>query len=105
MRQRSARREASERNDWLRYPPTNKRRTNPKLRKAVLAEQPRCQCGAPATEMDHIRPVSLGGGDERENLQGLCRPCHLSKSGTEANYIRWIIRRRINMDRGNGGAQ
>lgn len=85
-------------NDWLRYPPAIRRTSNAKLRKAVLAEQPRCDCGAPATEMDHIVPVCLGGSDDRSNLRGICRPCHLSKSGREANHVRWIVRR-TNMDR------
>ena len=29
--------------------------------------------------IDHIIPVSGGGGDDRDNLQTLCRPCNLQK--------------------------
>jgi 5-methylcytosine-specific restriction endonuclease McrA len=30
-------------------------------------------------EIDHITPVSQGGGSERANLQPLCRQCHCRK--------------------------
>jgi hypothetical protein len=30
-------------------------------------------CGAPATEVDHIRPVSVGGTDDPANLRAVCR--------------------------------
>jgi len=29
--------------------------------------------------LDHVHPYSLGGGDEPENLQTLCRPCNSRK--------------------------
>jgi hypothetical protein len=38
-------------------------------------------------ELDHIKPVYAGGGDERENLQALCACCHALKSRLE-NYAR-----------------
>jgi len=34
---------------------------------------------APATQVDHI----AGSGNERENLQGLCEPCHIAKTQAE----------------------
>lgn len=41
------------------------------------------ECGRrlPAKELqvDHIQPRSLGGGDELENTQLLCEPCHRDK--------------------------
>jgi len=36
-----------------------------------------------ADEVDHIVPLSRGGGDERSNLQPLCRPCHAAKTARE----------------------
>ena len=48
-----------------------------RVRAAVLARDRCCvSCGAPAEEVDHIRPVVMGGGDELENLRALCRQCH-----------------------------
>ena len=40
-----------------------------------------CQsCGAPATHVDHILPLSQGGTDHPGNLQALCARCILAKS-------------------------
>src|SRR5437870_5679427 len=51
-------------------------------RKRVLLEEPGCRrCGAKATDVDHIRQQIDGGTEERANLQALCNPCHLSKTG------------------------
>ncbi len=53
-----------------------------KLRLLVLQEEPTCRmCRAIgkttlATVVDHIKPRSQGGGNEQENLQPLCAPCH-----------------------------
>jgi Zierdtviridae HNH endonuclease len=30
-------------------------------------------CGAPATEVDHIEAVSVGGTDDPANLRAVCR--------------------------------
>jgi len=39
-----------------------------------------CQnCGAPGHHVDHIIPVSKGGGDTMDNLRALCAACNLSK--------------------------
>lgn len=61
-----------------------------KARRAFWAEQQgKCaMCGAlgnPAVqELDHKIPIHLGGGDERNNLQMLCRtPCHRDKTNRE----------------------
>ena len=37
----------------------------------------------PATEVDHIVPRRLGGTDEVENLQGLCKRHHSQKTARE----------------------
>lgn len=39
---------------------------------------------AAAIECDHIVPVHLGGGEEWQNFQGLCRSCHLEKTAKDA---------------------
>jgi len=50
-----------------------------KIRAGVLREEPRCRvCGAPATEVDHIRPLSRGGTHNRSNLRAVCQDCHRS---------------------------
>ena len=39
-----------------------------------------------ANEVDHIRPVSMGGGEDDTNLQAIhSRPCHAAKTAREAN--------------------
>lgn len=54
-----------------------------KLRNQVLSQEPRCRvCGdTEELEVDHIVPTSRGGGDERENLQVLCRKHNAEKGG------------------------
>jgi 5-methylcytosine-specific restriction protein A len=64
-----------------------------RLRLVVLAEAPLCcfcqERGrvVPATEVDHIQPVSLRPDLRlvRENLRATCRPCHsaLTASGIQ----------------------
>jgi 5-methylcytosine-specific restriction protein A len=51
-----------------------------KLRRQVLAEQPFCACGARATQVDHIIPLSRGGTNDRCNLRACCRSCHSRKT-------------------------
>ena len=57
------------------------------LRRTVLREQPWCStpgCRRMATEVDHIVPIREGGAQwDRANLQGLCTPCHSSKTAKE----------------------
>jgi 5-methylcytosine-specific restriction endonuclease McrA len=62
-----------------------------KIRKQVLAEEPICRvCQAKtpprvtaSEEVDHIVALEDGGREERENVQGICRACHLVKSAEE----------------------
>lgn len=54
-------------------------RAQQRIREQVLAEEPVCACGAPATEAGHLVARSLGGGYERGNLTGQCRPCNLAQ--------------------------
>lgn len=56
-----------------------------KLRMFVLRREPMCRsCGAAANEVDHIRPRSMGGTDDLDNLQPLCKPCHSRKTLKES---------------------
>jgi 5-methylcytosine-specific restriction endonuclease McrA len=56
----------------------------------ILARHPLCrQCESggvvrPATQLDHIIPLHLGGEDHESNLQGLCVECHEQKTTREA---------------------
>jgi 5-methylcytosine-specific restriction protein A len=54
----------------------------PAIRARVLREQPICaECAsARSVVCDHIVSRAAGGSDRRENLQGLCRPCHSRKT-------------------------
>jgi 5-methylcytosine-specific restriction protein A len=55
-----------------------------KLRARVLAEEPTCACGAPATEVDHIVALAFGGSHDRGNLRGTCTPCHKRKTAEDS---------------------
>lgn len=61
---------------------TQKREHIPKhIQRLILSTGYCLFCGS--TEkltIDHIKPVSKGGGNEIENLQCLCFPCNLKKS-------------------------
>ena len=50
------------------------------VRQEVLSTGMCAHCSSPENlEVDHIRPVSLGGSSERDNLQPLCGTCNRSK--------------------------
>ncbi|WP_242440887.1 HNH endonuclease [Streptomyces sp. CB02923] len=38
---------------------------------------------ADVVEIDHVRPLSMGGTDTDGNVQALCRGCHRLKTSTE----------------------
>lgn len=59
------------------------------IRARVLSDDPLCpmcrtegRVGA-ATEVDHVVPLHMGGGNDRANLVGLCRAHHAAKSADE----------------------
>lgn len=62
-----------------------------RLRRRVLErDRYRCRtCGAPATQVDHVVPVALGGDayDER-NLAASCVRCNASAGGRLAHELR-----------------
>jgi 5-methylcytosine-specific restriction endonuclease McrA len=39
-------------------------------------------CGTPATETDHVKPLSKGGSDMLANCRPACRSCNASKRNT-----------------------
>ena len=59
-----------------------------------LARQPLCQAcpdAVPATEVDHIIPIKLGGAmRDSANLQSLCRTCHAEKRQAERYGRPWV---------------
>lgn len=74
-----------------------------KLRQRYLIDNYECrECRrygkyAPATVVDHIKPVSMGGEFwDEDNLQPLCKYCHNSKSARE----RWVKSSRSKMGKG-----
>ena len=73
-----------------------------RIRKLVLQRDNRlCQpClrksrVTPAAAVDHILAKAKGGTDELENLEAICRPCHLDKTMREQGRRR---KRRIGVD-------
>lgn len=56
-----------------------------KLRLHILAKEPICSvCGRmPSQHVDHITPKAQGGGDEEENLRGICAACHAKKTARD----------------------
>ena len=57
-----------------------------KTRARIIARDPICRapgCIHPSTDVDHIVPKALGGSDDDDNLQGLCKTCHSRKTARE----------------------
>lgn len=46
---------------------------------AILLKDPCIYCGKPATEIDHIVPLTDGGTGAWDNLAGICRSCNSIK--------------------------
>jgi len=47
------------------------------IRRRVLKAEPNCRnCGAPATEVDHIVSLKDGGTHALDNLRPMCKSCH-----------------------------
>lgn len=54
------------------------------LRRRVLFEQPLCDCGELATDVDHIVAIEDGGAQwSRDNLKAMCGSCHSAKTRRE----------------------
>lgn len=58
-----------------------------KQRRILKRDGHKCYlCGAEGCrQVDHIVPVSQGGGEEDENLAAICDLCHGHKTALEAN--------------------
>ncbi len=56
-----------------------------KQRARSWARDPVCKvCGrAASAQVDHIKPLAQGGDDSYDNLQGICIPCHATKTASE----------------------
>ena len=59
-----------------------------KDRARILWQEPMCRvCDkAASVQVDHITPLSKGGTDDRDNKQGICKPCHDAKTAREGGY-------------------
>lgn len=44
------------------------------------------------TDVDHMTPLYLGGSNERSNLHGLCRACHIIKTRIEQRFANSVSR-------------
>ena len=69
-----------------------KRSTNPeayiaRLDQMLRNDEPCNHCGLTAEQIDHILPLALGGTDDRDNLQALCKPCHKIKTAQDVRNI------------------
>ena len=60
-----------------------------RLRQVILSRDPWCKlCDiAPSNEMDHIVPLSRGGTNDDDNLQGVCKRCHSKKTMKELGTL------------------
>lgn len=70
--------------------PTSHRRWRT-IRAGILNAEPICRvCHLRlAVEVDHIRPIALGGSEtDEDNLQPICDPCHRAKTQAESKGAR-----------------
>jgi len=60
-------------------------------RRLILHRDPVCRSchRARSATVDHITPRAQGGTDDPTNLQGLCTPCHTTKTKAESAAARW----------------
>jgi 5-methylcytosine-specific restriction protein A len=80
--------------NWTNYPSKSSGRCSRSewqhIRAKVLQRDERqCQLRLPGClidgdQVDHVRPVSLGGVDQVDNCQCVCQPCHRQKTAREA---------------------
>lgn len=83
---------------WHTHRPDTRHHYGPayrRIRKRLLAGNPDCAiCGErPAKIADHREPICMGGRTIAENMQAICQPCSLSKTGREGAAMRAAKRR------------
>ena len=64
------------------------------LRHVVMVEEPVCSIckRRPSVQVDHIVPVSKGGKDDRQNLQGVCLECHELKTRDDLGIKKLMVK-------------
>lgn len=79
------------------------RNVSKRRREKIIAGQrgicKRANCEAPATDVDHILPLWIGGTNRDDNLEGLCVEHHKAKTSLEAR-IRGKCNRIVARDTG-----
>jgi 5-methylcytosine-specific restriction endonuclease McrA len=76
---------------WKRRPTRNQgayRGAWPLLVKQILERDPQCilrypGCEGRSVEVDHVIGVSEGGDNSPENVRGVCRRCHATRTGQQ----------------------
>ena len=58
---------------------------------ALLYKDPCSYCGGQMAEVDHIVPLSTGGGPDWENLTAACKSCNQSKNAS--SVLAFMLRR------------
>lgn len=57
---------------------------------SIIEGDPCSYCGGPASEKDHIVPVSRGGTGDWQNLAPACRACNASKG--DKHVLQFMLR-------------
>lgn len=83
---------------WHKHRPNTAHHYGPayrRIRKRLLAGNPDCAicCERPAKIADHRIPICEGGPTTAENMQPICAPCSLTKTGKEGAAMRAAKRR------------
>ena len=70
----------------------NSRSTNPeayaiRVLQMLCGNEPCIRCGVTAEQLDHKIPLALGGTDDWNNLQPLCKACHRAKTSEDLREI------------------